>query len=82
MGMLDIVHITCPACEKEIEIQTKAGICEFLKYHSDNVPADIAMALNKHKVTCLCGTSIQLTAIVPRVKMTITKLTLTTPEWD
>ncbi len=81
MGMFDTVHIICPTCKHKIEIQTKAGRCNLLRYHSDNVPADIAMSLNKREETCACGATIQIKAIVPRVKLTVTTLE-DIPEWD
>lgn len=47
MGMFDSVKGKCPHCNKEIELQSKAGKCSLGVYDLNNVPITIANDLDR-----------------------------------
>lgn len=84
MGMLDSVFAKCPDCGAEVEFQSKAGICELKKYHSDSVPANVADALNGRIERCLaCAAQVNVTlaAPIPRVALVVSSDTAVS-KWD
>jgi hypothetical protein len=59
MGMYDVVVFTCPRCESDIEVQSKAGDCAMAHIDQGEVPIDIARSIEGETVECEsrnCGT--------------------------
>lgn len=85
MGMFDSVFAPCPICGKTLEFQSKAGECNFKKYHHSKVPAEIANEFDEfgtgYNVVC-CKKKWQLKIIIPipRVSMIIEEVNA--KEWD
>jgi len=52
MGMFDTVRLTCPNCDKVLEIQTKAGECLGYSYSESSVPLVIVYSLDGKYVHC------------------------------
>lgn len=63
MGMFDTIHVDCVECGRHVELQSKSGPCQMLKYDLSNVPSDVASAyvdLGKADQCEHCGTWITL----------------------
>jgi hypothetical protein len=45
MGMFDSVHVVCPFCDKETELQSKAGYCRLDNFYQHKVPPALAADL-------------------------------------
>lgn len=52
MGSYDRVWFSCPACGNRIEVQSKAGKCEFDDHESAAVPLDIVSSIEGEIVQC------------------------------
>lgn len=52
MGMFDRIIFTCPNCGKEIENQSKAGVCLLYDYNQDAVPLAIASDILNDDMYC------------------------------
>jgi uncharacterized Zn finger protein len=65
MGLFDSVYANCPTCGREIEIQSKSGPCELSRYDCDQVPTDVASAIDRRTIECdACG-AVSLAVVVP-----------------
>lgn len=52
MALYDSVFVECPHCGDDLEYRSRAGKCELKHYFLNNVPADIAMALDGQREYC------------------------------
>ncbi len=60
MGMFDSLIIKCK-CGKDIEFQSKSGVCRLEVYNIGNMPPDVAGGLHGEVEKCSgCGTSYQV----------------------
>jgi transcription elongation factor Elf1 len=56
MGMYDTILFNCPACNAEIQEQSKAGKCIMKTYSADSIPLNIAMDIDGNDLLCHeCG---------------------------
>ena len=51
MGMYDSVWVSCPKCDKGIEVQSKVGPCQLKNYY-DEAPPGIAQNINGEEIYC------------------------------
>ena len=52
MGCYDSVLFQCPRCDKEIEVQSKAGECAMSHISPSEVPVVIAKSIEGETVRC------------------------------
>ena len=52
MGMYDTVNFSCPKCETDIEVQSKAGDCNLEDFSFREVPPEIAKDIDGEEVRC------------------------------
>jgi uncharacterized protein with PIN domain len=72
MGMFDTVFAHCPNCNRELEFQSKSGLCELKRYHFTSVPTSIAIDLTGDSQQCdNCGAVVTIKPLneVSRVEM-------------
>ncbi len=64
MGMFDRVLFTCPKCDAQIEVQSKAVDCTLSDISSSAVPPRIAEDIKGEEVHCKeCGTTYMVVAL-------------------
>lgn len=52
MGMFDSVWFSCPRCDEQIEVQSKAGECVLSSINPNQVPVEIAKDIENEAVYC------------------------------
>lgn len=61
MGMFDRVWAECPNCQKDLEIQSKAGECMLRDYTLETAPTEIIEAImGKYAYCANCDRSWQV----------------------
>lgn len=60
MSSFDSVVLDCPKCGKEVEFQSKAGVCRLHRYKLSRVPASVALSLNGCEEVCSCGYTVTI----------------------
>lgn len=60
--MFDRVWIRCPACQAEIEFQSKAGACHLSDFRIDDAPLEVLADIkgNKEARSCKCGARVRV----------------------
>ena len=67
MGMYDSLYVNCPECGKELEFQSKSGMCCIFSFKKNNLPPEVAIGMNENIVRCqFCNHRIKLICDVPR----------------
>lgn len=84
MGMFDRVWANCPACNEQVEFQSKAGKCNLADYGASAVPLEIATDLDGETVVCpKCDKVVKIS--IPKTTPTRIAMQVTTgdgTEWD
>lgn len=75
MGMYDTVHFTCPKCDRDLAVQSKAGDCRLSDIDCSAVPLDIADDISGEEVFCdPCGRLWTIVSISPPPKTKVLAL--------
>lgn len=84
MGVYDTVHANCPACNEQVEFQSKAGKCSLAGYSTASVPMDIASDLDGETKLCpKCDKVVKISIPNTQSKRIVMQVTIGDGmEWD
>ncbi|BCG50244.1 hypothetical protein [Ralstonia phage RP13] len=83
MGSFDTVRFKCPTCSRDVDVQTKGGVCNNKTYSEKSVPISSAEAIINKMVDCpKCDTTFKVSCNVARLPLFLEEVDGTRCKYD